>query len=846
MIADMPRSHPVRHATPAISLLLLAATLLTPGSALAIDLASAHTTRLDNGLTLMVLEDHNFPVVSVQMLYMAGARNEEAGRTGLAHFLEHMAFRATENFPDTQVVSAIYAVGGEWHGYTWLDQTTYFETAPAEDLDLLLRIEADRMHRLVIPEADVEAERGAVLSELHGYENDPASVLHDLVLAASFLQHPYRNNTIGWESDVEKIDHHDLVEFYLRHYQPGNAVLAVVGDVSPRDVEKRVRELYGGFPGSAPTPPPRTVEPPQRGERRVTLEGAGERSFFELAYRAPSTRDPDWPAFLLLQDLLGGGDGVNFAQNEWGSPVRRGALLDGVTDDLATWFPPQAQPYVFTITGTIGAEGSPQDIEQALDERFRVVRQSLVSTQDLKTARERVLMELVFDVETTEDAAHQLAYFEGLGALDVLLGLSSSLADVGPDDIRRVARTYLQPWQRTVGWYLAGSPPPDAPIGAESAAQTTAATGRSGGKPGGSSKRVGEPVLLHLENGIPLIVQPVSLAPSIFLRILLPGNSFAVPGDASIDGPIWRHSSLDFRSHRRDLRRILGEARAALEGVAAPAAGASPDRLEDDPQARLQASFRELLGVGPVTGDIAPLVILLVGDLDPETAYSAVDELFGDLVGATPLEPVELKSVRSDLSVAMDAAKPQAGLGYVVTAAPPSHPDNLEWEALLYILTHGYEGRLGKEAVSRQGLIYYIDSDFHSDGHAAWIALEIGVDPPKLAPMRELLQRELEGLKKNPPTPAEVEEAKQHLIGRRISAAQSPEEISSALLREWIGFGRLRTFEEYAKQVSEVSREDVLRIVPDFTSGSIVSVTVREETAHGGTTYAPTPPPDHR
>ncbi len=845
MIADELRPHPVRQAIPAVSLMLLTATLLTPGSALGIDLASAHTTRFDNGMTLMVLEDHTFPVVSVQVLYMVGARNEEAGRTGLAHFLEHMAFRDTMNFPDTEVVSAIYAIGGEWHGYTWLDQTTYFETAPAEHLDLLLRIEADRMHRLVIPEADVEAERGAVLTELHGYENDQASVLHDLVLAASFLQHPYRNNTIGWESDVEKIDHHDLVEFYRRHYRPGNAVLAVVGDVAPGDVENRARELFGGFPGSAPTPPPRTVEPPQRGERRVTLEGAGERSFFELAYRAPSIRDPDWPAFLLLQDLLGGGEGVNFSQNEWGSPVRRGAILDGVTDDLATWFPPQAQPYVFTVTGTIGSESSPHDIEKALDQRLGSVRRSLVTSRELEMARERVLMELVFDVETTEDAAHQLAYFEGMGAFGVLLSLPSSLADVGPDDSRRVARTYLQPWQRTIGWYLAGSPPPEPPIGADGAASKTAATDRSG-KPKDSPNRAEEPVVLHLENGIPLILQRVGLAPTIFLRVLLPGNSLPVFSDASVDAPIWRHTSLDFRSHGRDLGQTLGEARAALDAVAAPSAWESPDDPAEDPQVRLQAAFRELIGVRPAAGDVAPLVIVLVGDIDPETAFSAVDELFGDLDGARPLEPVELKLTRSDLSVTIDVAKPQAGLGYVVTAPPPRHPDNLAWEALLYILTHGYEGRLGKEAISRQGLIYYIGSDFHSDGHSAWIALEIGVDPPKLAPLRELLQSELEGLKQKPPTPAEVEEAKQHLIGRRISAAQSPEEISSALLREWIGLGSPRSLEEFTTQVSEVSREDVLRIVPDFTSGSIVSVTVRGETAHGDTTYAPTPTPDHR
>ena len=135
------------HALVSLALLFAAGWLPLTASAY-LDLSTAAVERLDNGMTLIVLEEHSFPVVSVHMLYRVGARNETSGATGLAHFLEHMAFRATESFPDTGVVSSIYAAGGEWHGYTWLDQTNYFETAPRENLDLLLRIEADRMARL--------------------------------------------------------------------------------------------------------------------------------------------------------------------------------------------------------------------------------------------------------------------------------------------------------------------------------------------------------------------------------------------------------------------------------------------------------------------------------------------------------------------------------------------------------------------------------------------------------------------------------------------------------------------------------------------------------------------------
>ncbi len=253
----------------------------------AFDLGRAQRFTLDNGLTVIVLEVPAAPAVSVQMLYRVGARNEEVGQTGLTHFLEHMAFRASAHFPDTDLVSSIYAVGGEWHGYTWLDQTTYFETLPAEHLDLALKIEADRMNWLQIPAADVEAERGAVLAEMHGYENDPATVLHDAVLAVSFLQHPYRNNTIGWESDVENISHDELVEFYRRAYSPANAVLAVVGPVSAAGVLEQVRGLFGALPGGERTLPPPTVEPPQQGVRRIELLGPTSRK--HLQDRLPRT-----------------------------------------------------------------------------------------------------------------------------------------------------------------------------------------------------------------------------------------------------------------------------------------------------------------------------------------------------------------------------------------------------------------------------------------------------------------------------------------------------------------------------------------------------------------------------
>jgi predicted Zn-dependent peptidase len=332
----------------------------------AYNLDEIKTEKLANGLTVMVLEDHTQPLVSTQMFYRVGSRNECVGTTGLAHFVEHMAFRATKHFPNSEVVSKIYAVGGEWHGYTWIDQTTYFETVPLKDLDLVLQIQADRMNEVVNNSEELEAERGAVLTELHSYENDPSSLLNDAVVAASFEEHPYRYNVIGWTSDVEKITHDDLVRFYKRYYNPSNAVFAIAGDVRASDVLDRVRKYFSPIPSGSKAESPRTVEPPQNGERRVQLRGTGPFNYFQISYRAPAAREPDYPNFLLLQGLLTGSGGVNFRQRGSGESPRSGTRLFGLPFRVSTFLIPTADPYVFSFTGRVPPTMNTVEIEQTL------------------------------------------------------------------------------------------------------------------------------------------------------------------------------------------------------------------------------------------------------------------------------------------------------------------------------------------------------------------------------------------------------------------------------------------------------------------------------------------------
>jgi predicted Zn-dependent peptidase len=776
-------------------------------------LDGAVVERLGNGLTVLVLEDHTLPIVSVQMLYKVGGRNEQTGSTGLAHFVEHMAYRATEHFPDTDVVSRIYGVGGEWHGYTWIDQTTYFETVPREHLPLILDIEADRMARLLLPEKELEAERGAVLTELHGYENDPGSVLSDAVTAVSFTQHPYRQNVIGWTSDVERITHADVAGFYRQYYRPVNAVLAIAGDVRASEALSLVRRAFEGIPAGEAASLPTTTEPPQQGERRVDLPGGGGSAWLQVSYRAPAASEPDYPVFLLIQALLSGSTGASFRQDGGLIPARPGSRLYGATEEIATVFAATAQPYLFSIRAQAAAE---EALERIIEERVASLRASPVPADELDRARKDLLTDLELDVETSEDAAHQMAFFEGIGAFAVLKHLPELVAAVTAEDVRRAAATWLRPEQRTIGWVHPGSVPPIPtarpipPPPADSPAQTTPTeVARSA------------PRVKTLRNGVALIVRRIPRVPAGTLRVVIPGDDRSYEGaDVAVDEPSWRHTSLGVRFRAGELAQAATEIRTAL-GTGKPI----PQEESEDPELRLDRALRDALGIVPTSGSPTPVAIVAVGDLDEDEALRLLETVFAGLPHRQQLPVMALQVKQPDVRISLPG-KAQSQIGYAV---PASTSSALAWRMLLYLAAHDYEGRLGKELIARRGLLYYIGTGWHSDGRSAWLSLTAGVNPYRFDETSALFFGLLDAFRDQPPTEAEVEEARQHLIGRRLTAPMSNEEVSAAYAREWIERGRLLTDQEWERAVRRVTREDILRIIPGFLGGVSAGVDVRTE-----------------
>ncbi len=821
---------------------LMCVGLAWPGVAMAqLDLERVEHHQLANGLRVLLLEEHTFPSASVQMLYRVGARNEPTGQSGIAHFLEHMAFRATENFPDTDVVSRIYAAGGEWHGYTWIDQTTYFSTVPSDQLELLLRIEADRMQRLLIEPRWIEPEKGAVLAEMHGYENAPASVLHDAVVFAAFQAHPYRNNVIGWETDIQALRHADVLDFYRRHYVPANAVLVVVGDIDSAAVLERVEQWFGDFPATAPTPLPHTTEPAQQGERRIELLGAGNASHFEIAYPAPAANDPDFAAMLVLQQWLTGGTGVNFMQEYGTSLVQPGSALDGRFESLSSWYPPAAQGYLFSLQGTVAADADPRQVEQVIDDALRRVREGQLDGEAMEASKQRVLEELVYDLASHEHTAHQLAYYAGLDALDEWLALPQSVARVGAAELRALATRHFQPWQRTIGWYRAGDPPPVQAAPPPGAARTESATGSSAdgvasgpaeaasANPGGSAAnsvhsamgQLPEPQTLRAGNGLPVLVQPNPATAASHVSLVLDGAGWQGSSYLQTDHPIWGYSSLSAPSLPDNTAVTLDM---LLEELSSLAAVQESGPEAGDPYARLQHEMEGVLGLEmPAPTQPSILLVTLSGQV-PAAQLQHIMARLGDVVPAAPASLPAAREPQRDRRVEWPRALAQAQLAYVYPAPLPTAPDYLAWRALQYILAHDYEGRLGKEAISNRGLAYYIDSQYRSDGRRAWIGLSTGVDPAKLATLEALFREQVAGLQQRPPTPAEVEEARHHLLGRLATERQTNAELTAGLAENWLWHGRLPGAGEQREAIRQLGRQDILQAVAGLLRGRYVVI----------------------
>jgi zinc protease len=415
--------------------------------------------RLDNGLQILVTPIHTAPLVSVWCWYRVGSRDEGPGHTGVSHWVEHMNFKGTTNIPRDQIKGLVERFGGMWNGYTWIDQTTYLETAGRDALDQLLFIEAERMSNSLYDPEDCESERTVIISELQGGENDPEQLLDQELTATAFRAHTYRHPTIGWLSDLRSMTRDDLYGHYRRFYVPNNATLVVSGDVEPDDVLRSAEATFAAIPAAADPPRMSVLEPPQLGERRVVVERPGTTAYLRMAWHSPAATDPDFFPMLVLDAILSGAKGLNLWSSFRAAPPQRKSRLytslveKSLASSVSGALLPTAQPFLYVIALTAMQGVDLARLEAAAESEIARIREHGVTEEETQRARRQLRARFVFETDSVTNIAHQLGYFETIAGPGYFSDIPAKVERVTADEVSDVARRRLSTTNRTVGWF---------------------------------------------------------------------------------------------------------------------------------------------------------------------------------------------------------------------------------------------------------------------------------------------------------------------------------------------------------------------------------------------------------
>jgi len=414
------------------------------------------TARLENGLTILLKEIHTAPLISQWVWYRVGSRNERPGLTGISHFVEHILFKGTEKYPAHLIDHAIARDGGIMNGMTYLDWTTYFETLPADKIDFSLQMEADRMTNCLFPTEEIETERTVIISEREGNENEPLFRLSEAVQGESFTSHPYRYEVIGTMEDLKKITREDLIQHYRCYYAPSNAWVAVAGDFQVNEMERKLKNLYEGIP-SGPSPAEETATDfPPEAEKKVLLEGPGEITYLEIAYRAPRACEKDFFILTVLDSILTGPTSLNMFGSGISNKTSR--LYQALVEkDLAVsvngGLMATIDPYLFEITATVHPNKKAQDVLNAIDKEIDRLLNQTINIDEIRRAVKQAKALFVYGSENITNQAFWMGYSNMFATYDWFESYLDHLEMVTQNELHQAVETYLNPQHRVVGIY---------------------------------------------------------------------------------------------------------------------------------------------------------------------------------------------------------------------------------------------------------------------------------------------------------------------------------------------------------------------------------------------------------
>ncbi len=414
----------------------------TPPAALSA--RSLRSRELGNGLVAHVLPDPAVPLVAFFTTWRVGSRNERPGITGISHLFEHMMFQGAKKYGPREFDRLIESNGGSSNAYTTHDLTAYHAVLPSDRLDLILDLEADRMRDLDLTERNLTSEREVVKEERRmRTDESPVGALYEHLYATAYMAHPYRWPVIGWMADIDAISTRDIEDYFRVHYSPRNAVVTVAGDVEPEAALDAIEAAFGGIPNGPPQPPVVRSEPPQRGERRVTLRKEAQLPTLMVGYHACDALSPDLAAHDVLQVILDAGESAR---------LRRSLVLDAsLAVDVHADFPWTVDPGLFVVSLTLRPDVEIARVEDALSAQLDRLRREPPSERELAKAKAQLAADQFRRMKTGEGRADMLGLAACLlGSPDRLFDLPGRWEAVTADDVVRVAEELFAPDNRTV------------------------------------------------------------------------------------------------------------------------------------------------------------------------------------------------------------------------------------------------------------------------------------------------------------------------------------------------------------------------------------------------------------
>jgi zinc protease len=409
---------------------------------------------LGNGLEVVVVPDHRAPVVTHMIWYKVGAADEIPGKSGLAHFLEHLMFKGTRQNPGDQFSKEVAAIGGQENAFTTSDYTGFFQRVPRDHLKEMMALEADRITGLVLTDAVVRPELGVVLEEQNTrVANNPNARLSEQMDAALYLNHPYGRPVIGWRPEIERLDRDEALAFYRRFYTPNNAIVVIAGDVTAEEVRAAAEETYGRIPRRVEIAPrERPREPVQEAPRTVTLaDGRVEQPSVNRIYLAPSrtTAKPgESEALEVLAHILGGGASSRL--------YRKLVVEQGVALNAGAYYAGTGLDY-----GKLGVYGSPKpgkklgEVEAAIDAVIDDIDEHGVTADELELAKNRLIADIVYAQDNQATLARWYGAALATGqTVAMVRDWPNAIRAVTADEVRAAARTWLDRRASVTGYLV--------------------------------------------------------------------------------------------------------------------------------------------------------------------------------------------------------------------------------------------------------------------------------------------------------------------------------------------------------------------------------------------------------